>query len=74
MSCFDQDQAALAAKRLVLAQVWTAQPCALWVVAVLVRESAFHNEDFLAAVMPMGIEVSAWRPTHHGRMLGAEFP
>ena len=60
---FDQNQAAFDTKRLVLAQVGTANPASLRVVSMLVGKDALHDVYLFATVMFMRIEIRLWRPT-----------
>ena len=70
---FDQNQAAFDTKRLVLAQVGTANPASLRVVSMLVGKDALHDVYLFATVMPMGIEIRFWRPSNHCGVAGSEF-
>jgi len=63
--------AAIAAERLVLAQVRTAEPGPCGVVPVFVREHAFENQDCFATSMPVQLEHDAGRPAHEGRVFNA---
>ena len=51
MTRFNEDYASLLTKRLVQAQVWAANPRALWVASVLIFKYAIYHEDFFATVM-----------------------
>ena len=66
MSRFDEDETSLNTEGLVLAQVGTANPTALRIASLFVRKYAFNHKNFLSAVMPVGIEIRMWRPSHQG--------
>ncbi len=71
MADFYPDQCLLLGKGVVLAQMWTANPCALRVIAVLVFERARNDVDLFAAEMCVRLKTLACGPAHQCHLLCA---
>jgi hypothetical protein len=66
MTRFNEDYASLLTKRLVQAQVWAANPRALWVASVLIFKCSSYYKYLFTSIVSMGAEGCLWRPTHQG--------
>ena len=69
---FHQNQAALPAERLVLAEMGTANPASPGVASVLVRKDALYDEYLFTTVMAMRVEKCSGCPAHHRGVMGAK--
>ena len=57
MPRFDEDRAALFAKGLVQAHMWTSDPRASGKDSVFIFKNAIHNKNFFTAILPMWVEL-----------------